>query len=45
MLDPSGLDLQLQALSVYRYRRRLIGQLRPAVTGWQYPRHQVARRT
>jgi hypothetical protein len=41
MLDPSGLDLQLQALSDYRYRRRL----RPAVTSWQYPRHQMARRT
>ncbi len=35
----------LLALSVPYYRRRLIGRLRPAVTGWHYPKRRMARRS
>jgi len=36
-------SLLLLALTVPDYRRRLIGRLRPAVTGWYYPRRRKAR--
>lgn len=35
--------MQLQTLTVPDYRRRLIGRLRPAVTGWHYPRRRMTR--
>jgi hypothetical protein len=44
MADRYALErLLLLALSDDRYRRRLIGRLRPAVTGWHYPRRRMAR--
>ncbi len=36
MPDPTLESLLLLAFTVLDYRRRLIGRLRPAVTGWHY---------
>jgi hypothetical protein len=45
MPAPTLERLLLLALSVPDYRRRLVGRLRPAVTGWHYPRFRMTRRS
>lgn len=43
MPSPTLESLILLALTVPDYHRRLVGRLRPAVTGWHYPRRRIAR--
>jgi hypothetical protein len=47
MTAPPNLEnliLLTLTLTVPDYRRRLVGRLRTAVTGWHYPRFRMARR-